>query len=124
MTPLDVPATLAFLQAVSGYLLLLAVSFYVLWTLFLAVMNLKRVKDAGKLSRTALVLGTPVLILGLLVDLLCNILLSVVLLELPRETTVTARLKRHNQDSDGWRKAVVLWFEPLLDPFDPSGDHI
>jgi hypothetical protein len=50
-------------------------------------------------------------------------LLSVILLELPRETTVTARLKRHNQGT-GWRKTVAGWFEPILDPFDPSGKHI
>jgi uncharacterized membrane protein YhaH (DUF805 family) len=98
-------------------------SFYVLWVVYLAVMNLKRVRDAGNLSRAALVLGVPVLIAGLLVDLFCNVLLSVILLELPRETTVTARLKRHNQGT-GWRKTVAGWFEPILDPFDPSGNHI
>ena len=38
--------------------------------------------------------------------------------------TVTARLKRHNATNTGWRKAVAVWFEPLLDPYDPSGDHI
>jgi hypothetical protein len=88
-------------------------------------MNLKRVKDAGLLHRKALILGTPVLILGLLVDALVNwFVMTLVLLEMPKESTVTARLKRHNRDSGGWRKAVVLWMEPLLDPFDPSGDHV
>lgn len=99
-------------------------SLYVLWVLYLAVMNLKRVRDAGALPKPALVLGVPVLVVGLIVDLFCNVLLSVVLLELPRETTVTARLKRHNRDSGGWRKKVAAWFEVILDPFDPSGDHI
>jgi hypothetical protein len=47
-----------------------------------------------------------------------------VLLELPKETTVTARLKRHHRESQGWRLAVVLFIEPILDPFDPSGDHV
>ena len=99
-------------------------SFYALWVLYLAVMNLKRVRDAGNLPKTALVLGLPVLVFGLLIDLICNVLLSVVLLELPREMTVTARLKRHNRATGGWRKKVVGWFKPLLDPFDPSGGHI
>jgi hypothetical protein len=50
--------------------------------------------------------------------------LTLLLLEWPKEMTVTARLKRHNATSTGWRKAVAVWFEPLLDPYDPSGDHI
>jgi len=98
---------------------------YLLWVLYLAVMNLKRVKDIGLLTGKALVLGTPILILGLVVDALVNwLVMTVVLLELPQEPTVTARLKRHNKTSTGWRKSVAVWFEPLLDPFDPSGDHI
>ena len=99
--------------------------FYVLWILYLAVMNLKRVRDAGKLSKLALALGTPVLFVGYILDAVLNIVvMTVILLELPQELTVSERLKRHNKDTGGWRKAVALWFEPLLDPFDPSGDHI
>lgn len=113
------------MSAIAVYIGLSLASFYLLWVLFLAVMNLKRVKDAGLLHRKALILGTPVLILGLLVDALVNwFVMTLVLLEMPKESTVTARLKRHNRDSGGWRKAVVLWMEPLLDPFDPSGDHV
>lgn len=98
---------------------------YATWVFYLAVMNLAKAKAAGLLSRTALVMGTPVLIVGYLLDLLLNVtVMSLVLLELPQETTVTARLKRHHAESDGWRLAVVLWFEPLLDPYDPDGDHI
>lgn len=98
---------------------------YALWVFYLAVMNLKRVKDAGQLHRAALVLGTPVLIVGYALDAMVNVfVMTVLLVELPREVTVTARLKRHNRTSTGWRKAVAAWFEPLLDPFDPSGNHI
>jgi predicted transporter len=112
-------------SAIAVYIGLSLASFYLLWVLFLAVMNLKRVKDAGLLHRKALILGTPVLILGLLVDALVNwFVMTLVLLELPQEVTVTARLKRHNKATGGWRKKVVGWFRPLLDPFDPSGGHI
>jgi len=98
---------------------------YALWVFYLAVMNLARAKRAGLLNKTAIVLGTPVLIVGYLLDLLMNItVMTVVLLELPQETTVTARLKRHHKESTGWRLAIVKWFEPILDPYDPSGDHI
>lgn len=100
-------------------------SFYVLWVLYLAVMNLKRVKDAQGLPRIATVLGTPLLVVGYVLDATLNVtVMTVLMFELPRETTVSARLARHNRNSSGWRLAVVRWFEPLLDPFDPSGDHV
>jgi len=100
-------------------------STYALWIFYLAVMSLKRAKDAGQLSTTAKALGYPVLIVGYLLDCFVNVfVMTVLLLELPQETTVTSRLKRHNKATSGWRKAVALWAEPLLDPYDPSGDHI
>lgn len=98
---------------------------YSLWVFYLAVMNLARAKRNGLLNKTALVLGTPLLVVGYLVDFLMNVtVMTVVLLEWPKEITVTARLKRHNKESTGWRLAIVKWFEPILDPYDPSGDHI
>ena len=100
-------------------------SIYELWIYYLAVMGLKRARDAGLLSRTALILGTPVLITGLLLDAFANVLvMSVLLLELPRELTVTSRLQRHIRISQGWRLRLAQWFIPLLDPYDPSGRHI
>jgi hypothetical protein len=98
---------------------------YSTWAFFLAVMSLSRAKKAGKLSRTAIVFGTPILIVGYVLDFLLNVtVMSIVLFEVPRETTVTARLRRHHERSTGWRLSVALWFEPLLDPYDPDGDHI
>ena len=100
-------------------------STYALWVFYLAVMNLKRAKEFGMLTRTAAALGYPVLFVGLLLDVFVNVfVMTVVMLELPRETLVTTRLKRHNRYGDGWRKRFAGWLEPLLDPFDPSGDHI
>ena len=99
---------------------------YALWVFYLAVMNLKRVKDAGKLGKVALALGMPVLIVGLVLDLLVNVLvMSIILLEIPQEMTVTSRLKRHKAESTGWRLKVTNWFaSELLDHFDPSGVHV
>lgn len=103
----------------------LYVGLLALWTLFLAVMNLKRSKDAGTLTFSHKFFGYQVLFIGLLVDLICNVFfLTVILLELPKEGTVTGRLKRHNLHSTGWRKSVAVWAENLLDQFDPSGNHI
>lgn len=98
---------------------------YALWIFYLAVMNLKRAKKAGLLNKTALVLGTPVLIIGFLLDFLVNTtVMTLVFLEMPDELTVTERLKRHHKESTGWRLRVVLWLEPILDPYDPEGDHV
>ena len=98
---------------------------YALYVFYAAVMNIKRVRDAGKLTWVGKVLGYPTLVIGLVLDLFVNLtLMTIVLLELPRELTVTSRLKRHHKESTGWRLAVVKFFEPVLDPLDPSGDHI
>ena len=98
---------------------------YMLYVFYSAVMNIKRVRDAGKLSWFGKVLGYPTLVIGLVLDLLCNVfVMSVVLLEVPQELTVTSRLKRHNRESTGWRLSVVRFFEPVLDPLDPSGSHL
>lgn len=101
------------------------VAAYALFIVYGSVMNLKRVRNDGKLTTMGKVLGYPTLAIGLVLDLLVNALvMTPVLLELPRELTVTARLKRHHAISTGWRLAVVKFFEPVLDPLDPSGDHI
>ena len=105
--------------------LILTGNLYLLWIFFLAVMNLKRAKEAGLLSRTALVFGMPVVWVGYMLDFTCNMtLMSMLFLEPPQELLVTDRLKRHHQESAGWRLRIALWFEPNLDPYDPSGDHI
>lgn len=98
---------------------------YALYVFYSAVMNIKRVRDAGKLTMVGKMLGYPTLFIGLVLDLLVNVLvMTVVLVEIPKELTVTSRLKRHHAQSKGWRLAVVKFLEPVLDPLDPSGDHI
>ncbi len=110
-------------------LLLIPVPFffliYALWVFYLAVMNLKRARDDGKLSTMAHVLGMPILWVGLLLDILSNVfVMTILLLELPKESLVTTRLKRHIQTGTGWRYRFSKWFcENLLDTFDPSGCH-
>ena len=98
---------------------------YALYVFYGCVMNIKRVRDMGKLSPIGYAFGWPTLIIGYVLDVICNwFVMTVLFLELPRETTVTARLKRHNRYGTGWRQRLAMWFEPLLDPLDPSGDHI
>lgn len=98
---------------------------YLLWVFYLAVMNLKRARDAGTLSKSALALGYPVLIVGWLLDFIGNtVAMTIVFLELPQELTITARLQRHHEAESGYRKAIADWAETILDAFDPSGNHV
>jgi formate hydrogenlyase subunit 3/multisubunit Na+/H+ antiporter MnhD subunit len=126
MTPMfDYDKVLGLAGFLAVYALIGLAGFYALWIFYLAVMNLKRARDAGLLNKTARVLGLPVLIVGYVLDAVLNIVfMTLVFLELPEELTVTARLKRHIKDSQGWELALACWFIPLLDPFDPSGSHI
>ena len=108
------------------YILISVGSIYGLWIFYLAVMNLAKAQQNGTLSKTALVLGYPVLIVGIILDIFVNwFIMTIVLVEFPKELTVSARLKRLNTPlTSKWRLAVVKWIEPLLDPYDPRGDHI
>lgn len=98
---------------------------YALWVLYLAIMTLKRAQAYAPLPVWALRFGYPVLAVGYLMDFLANALvLTVILLELPRELLVTARLSRHIKAGTGYRAAVAAWIcSQLLDRFDPSGCH-
>jgi hypothetical protein len=107
------------------YLLIALGATYALWVFYIAVMGLKRVRDTVGLSPWALRFGYPILIVGYVLDVLVNwFVFTVVMLEIPKELTVSSRLKRHNQESTGWRLKIVKFIEPLLDVFDPSGNHV
>ena len=108
-------------------LLWAAAALYALWIFYAAVMGLKHAKLKGPLNKPLTVLGTPVLVGGYLLDAALNIVvMTVVCLEMPQELTISARLKRYNRDPREcwWRRKVAAIFEPILDPLDPSGDHI
>jgi hypothetical protein len=94
---------------------------YALWLFYLAVMALKHARDAGRLNDTARRLGLPILWAGYALDFIVNVLVvSVILLEFPREWLVTSRMSRHIK-TGGWRGQMAQWFcDTLLDPFDPG----
>lgn len=102
-------------------------SVYALWIFYLAVMHLKRARDNGTLSRPALYLGYPVLLVGYALDVFVQVVVaSVVFLDPPRELTLTGRLKRYINTSPAgsWREAAAAWMcAHLLDQFDPDGRH-
>ena len=106
------------------YLLYSFLCLYTLWVFYLAVMNLKRARDANELTGVAKLFGTPVLLVGLVIDAVADwTVCTALFLELPKEKTVTSRLKRHI-NSEGWRSNIAAWIcMNLLNKFDPSGNH-
>ena len=110
------------------YALYLAYAFgglYALWLFYLAVMSLHRAQLAGTLSKPALYFGYPILAVGLVLDLIVNIFVaSPVMLDLPRELTVSDKMSRLIKSNSPWRRKGACWFcEKFLDVFDPSGRH-
>jgi hypothetical protein len=101
------------------------VSSWVLWVIFAAMMRLRQVRDAGKLTLAMKVLGYPVLFFGLFIDFMLNAVPgSILFLEFPREMTLSKRLWRHSQESTGYKqKLAELIRVNLLDALDPSGVH-
>jgi hypothetical protein len=112
---------------------------YGLWIHFLAVMNLLEARRAGTLTKTAERLGMPVALVGYIADVLAQFTVAVIFfVELPKEITVSARVKRWvegppllgylsgppTKGLNGWRYSLALWLRVnLLKPFDRSGGH-
>lgn len=98
---------------------------YLLWIHYVAIMRLMQVRDAGLLTVWMKVVGYPALVVGLFLDLIVNVFfVSLLLLELPKEFTVSARLTRHSEYGGGWRKKVCTVIRVgLLDNIDPNGIH-
>jgi hypothetical protein len=110
------------------YLLYSFSSVYLLWLFYLAIMNLKRAKDAGTMTPVALVLGYGIAVPGLLIDIAVNITVGTVLfLDVPRlsRLTLSARMSWYYEHDTGWRRSLSEWFaRNLLNTYDPSGKHI
>ena len=92
------------------------------WIFYLAVMNLLR--HRGTLSLPAKILGWPVVIVGVVLDVAINwCVASFVFVSPPKEFLLTARLKRHIKNG-GWRGRVAWWVcHNFLNAFDPGGMH-
>ena len=86
---------------------------YVLWVLYLAVMNLLRVQQAGKLSKTIYYLSWPLLAIALIVDVAFNVIVgSVIFLQPPdfKRLTLSARMDDLIRNGSGRRKRNAIIF--------------
>lgn len=99
-------------------------SLWALWYLYLIVMGLYRAKLLGRLSKPAIVLGSPALVFGWLLDWLINWTIAAAWFgEWPRSfgELVTDRLQRYIAGPPGRnKKHARIICSHLLDPFDPN----
>lgn len=93
--------------------------------LYVMSMGMIRAHAEGKLNGVLWVLCLPAVGVAWVVDFLHNVtIFALIFWEIPREFTVTARLKRHVK-RDTWRGSLSRWTGlTLLNPFDHTGDHL
>jgi hypothetical protein len=101
---------------------------YMTWFFFLAIMALKVAKDEGKLTDRNMEFAWPFLIIGVILDFLTNIIMSLVFFELPqwqnKEFLLTNRCGRHLHDAEDTRgRRIATWLcRHWLDAFQ-QGSH-
>lgn len=100
---------------------------YAFWLLYVLIMGFYRAWLSKRLTPVALVLASPALVIGYVVDLLANWTLATLLFwqwpTRPLEL-VTDRLTRYISTPSGWRTAPAQWVcSNLLDYFDPHDRH-
>lgn len=93
----------------------------VTWIYYVAIIRLYREKS--KLSPVAYGMTILGALVGIPLDISLNLICSVIMLDVPKEVTLSQKLSRLN-DTGGWRGDVSRWIcAELLDPFDPRGFH-
>lgn len=105
------------------YILFALALFLLTAAFYIAIMKLRDLRDSGALATlhwSVTLTGRMLLLIGLLLDVALNLLvMTIVFLEIPRELLVTARVKRHKWNGNGWRKRLACWMcANYLTPFD------
>jgi len=107
------------------YLYILLADLHLFFIMYVASMNIIKAHDENKLNGVLWVLCLPFVAISLVIDVLNNItLFSLIFWEIPKELTVTARLKRHYRQKT-IRGRLASWIgDVLLNPFDHTGSHL
>jgi uncharacterized membrane protein YhaH (DUF805 family) len=107
------------------YFALLIAWLWLFFIMYVASMNMIRAHDEKKLNGWLWALCLPFVIVSLVVDFINNLIVfTLIYFELPKEWTVTDRLKRHAKQQT-FRGKLSRWIaETLLNPFDHTGNHI
>ena len=103
----------------------LLIVLWLFWGIYVLVMGVYRAHLSGRLGKIALILGLPIVVVGIILDIFVNIFIATfVFLDLPRELLMTNRMIRYRNTDAGWRAKLSQFIcDHLLDIFDPSGNH-
>lgn len=104
--------------------LYLLLDLWLFFIMYVASMNMIRAYKEHKLNWLLWILCLPFVALSWVIDVIHNLtLFSVLFFELPRELTVTDRLKRHVKEQT-FRGKLARWLShTILDQFDHTGSH-
>lgn len=94
------------------YLPIMLLVFWLTFVFFCSVMKLRTVRDSGYLKDAPIIVKVfayLTLAIGLALDALLNMLLSVVFIELPHEWLTTYRVIRLKQFGNDWQRACARW---------------
>lgn len=100
------------------------VDLYLFFILYVASMGMIRAHKDGKLNGFLWTLCLPFVAFSVLYNAAHNAtLFALIFAELPKQWTVSERLKRHIKDPC-YRGKISRWLcANLLNPFDPTGNH-
>ena len=102
----------------------LVIGLWLFYVFYLACMSLVRGHKTGTLSLISKILGYPIILVGLVIDVFMNVFVfSWLFFEFPKECLVTQRLKRHIGQQTMRAKIACFICDKILSPFDPSGNH-
>lgn len=105
------------------YLLATAATLFATFVFFCAVLKLRDAHEASKLKgapKILLAFAYTTLLIGLLLDVALNVLLSLPLLEPPQEWLTTDRMKRLKHGGNDWQRACARWLCRQLDALDDN----
>lgn len=108
-------------------IIFMALILWALWILYVSMMNIDRAMELGELPWQAKLMVYPTKFIFDMVELVANtIVCTLIFLDLPKEFTVSDRLRRYYEDQNQarWRMVLVNFVKPMLDPFDHKGPHI
>ena len=103
------------------YLPIVITTLYVTFVFFCALMKLRTTRDVGALKGAPVIIlafAYLTLILGLIIDAILNILLSILFVELPHEWLTTDRVRRLKTSGNTWQRACSNWLCKQLDKLD------
>ena len=108
-------------------IIFMALILWALWILYVSMMNIDRAMELGELPWQAKLMVYPTKFVFDMVEVVANtIVCTLIFLDLPKEFTVSDRLRRYYEDQNQakWRMVLVNFVKPMLDPFDHKGPHI